>query len=175
VRFLTDVIRGDEAGFPPCLLPRRSPSALDEWKSTLMGRRDLRRVERRTLVGPGPSTASSQTRSGGIADANLDAKVESVLRGMTLDEKVGQLVGSILQGSHGPGTGRTDYDDMIARGQIGACSMSVDPHEKFNRYQRIAMEKSRLQFRYSSGWTSFHGFKTSSRSSGSGPRHGTPS
>jgi hypothetical protein len=56
----------------------------------------------------------------GIYDPALDARVESLLRQMTLGEKVGQLVQYSAGQPTGPGTGRTDYEDMIARGQIGA-------------------------------------------------------
>jgi hypothetical protein len=90
-----------------------------------------------------PSGALSQVRPGGITDANLDARVESLLRTMNLDEKVGQLVQYSAGQATGPGTGRTDYEDMIARGQIGSLLNVVDPRE-INKYQRIAMEKARL-------------------------------
>ena len=56
----------------------------------------------------------------GIYDAGLDAKVEALLGKMTLEEKVGQLVQYSAGQPTGPGTGRTDYNDMIAKGQIGA-------------------------------------------------------
>lgn len=106
-----------------------------------------------------PSTISSEDRSGGVADTSLDAKVESVLRSMTLDEKVGQLVQYSAGQATGPGTGRTDYEDMIALGQIGALLNVVDPHE-INRYQRIAIEKSPLHIPLLFGLDVVHGFKT---------------
>jgi hypothetical protein len=56
----------------------------------------------------------------GIYDPSLDAKVEALLRKMTLEEKVGQLVQYSAGQPTGPSTGRTDYQDRIARGQIGA-------------------------------------------------------
>src|SRR6266567_6135926 len=104
-------------------------------------------------------TASKQGRSSGINGATLDARVESSLRSMTLDEKVGQLVQYSAGQATGPGTGRTDYEDMIARGEIGALLNVVDPHE-INRYQRIAMEKSRLHIPLLFGLDVIHGFKT---------------
>src|SRR5450432_850874 len=60
-----------------------------------------------------PSSASSQSRPGGITDSSLNGRVESLLRTMTLDEKVGQLVQYSAGQATGPGTGRTDYEDMI--------------------------------------------------------------
>src|SRR5512133_1256110 len=59
-------------------------------------------------------TGSRASQAGGIADRSLDARVESVLRQMTLEEKVGQLVQYSAGQPTGPGTGRTDYEDMIA-------------------------------------------------------------
>src|SRR6266478_494594 len=103
--------------------------------------------------------ASEEDRSSGISSATLDARVESSLRLMTVDEKVGQLVQYSAGQATGPGTGRTDYEDMIARGEIGALLNVVDPHE-INRYQRIAMEKSRLHIPLIFGLDVIHGFKT---------------
>src|SRR5438309_4771149 len=79
----------------------------------------------------------------GIYDASLDAKVEALLSKMTLEEKVGQLVQYSAGQPTGPGTGRTDYNDMIAKGQIGALFNISTAHET-NAYQRVAVEKSRL-------------------------------
>ncbi len=99
------------------------------------------------------------SQGGGIADKSLDARVESILHGMTLEEKVGQLVQYSAGQPTGPGTGRTDYEDMIARGQIGSLFNVVDPHE-INKYQKIAMEKSRLHIPILFGLDVIHGFKT---------------
>jgi beta-glucosidase len=78
---------------------------------------------------------------------------------MTLAEKVGQLVQYSAGQPTGPGTGRSDYDDMIARGQIGSLFNVNDPHE-INKYQKIAMEKSRLHIPILFGLDVIHGFKT---------------
>src|ERR1700676_1758324 len=102
---------------------------------------------------------ASPSPAGGIADRNLNGRVESILRRMTLEEKVGQLVQYSAGQPTGPGTGRTDYDDMIARGQIGSLFNVVDPHE-INKYQKIAMEKSRLHIPILFGLDVIHGFKT---------------
>jgi len=102
---------------------------------------------------------ASPRHGGEIADKNLDARVESILRRMTLEEKVGQLVQYSAGQPTGPGTGRTDYDDMIARGQIGSLFNVIDPHE-INKYQKIAMEKSRLHIPILFGLDVIHGFKT---------------
>jgi beta-glucosidase len=110
-----------------------------------------------------PQAASSQNRPDqsqtGLAAVRLDARVESILGSMTLEEKVGQLVQYSAGQATGPGTGRTDYEDMIAGGQIGALLNVVDPHE-INRYQRIAVQKSRSHIPLLFGLDIIHGFKT---------------
>jgi beta-glucosidase len=106
------------------------------------------------------STASRRDwRETGIADPSLDARVESILRRMTLEEKVGQLVQYSAGQPTGPGTGRTDYKDMIARGQIGSLFNVIDP-SLVNEYQRIAVEKSRLRIPLLFGLDVIHGFRT---------------
>jgi beta-glucosidase len=110
-----------------------------------------------------PRATSSQNRSEesqtGLPGVRFDARVESILGSMTLEEKVGQLVQYSAGQATGPGTGRTDYEDMIARGQIGSLLNVVDPRE-INRYQRIAVEKSRLHIPILFGLDVIHGFKT---------------
>src|SRR5678816_3404797 len=89
---------------------------------------------------PAPTTAAPT----GIYDPSLDARVETLLSKMTLEEKVGQLAQFSAGQPTGPGTGRTDYEDMIAKGQIGAL-FNIATAKETNAYQRIAMEKSRLR------------------------------
>jgi beta-glucosidase len=105
------------------------------------------------------SARSSSTAAGGIADPRLDARVESILQQMTLEEKVGQLVQYSAGQPTGPGTGRTDYSDMIERGQIGSLFNVIDPQE-INKYQKIAIEKARLHIPILFGLDVIHGFKT---------------
>ena len=95
----------------------------------------------------------------GIADPRLDARVESLLRRMTLEEKIGQLVQYSAGQATGPGTGRTDYKDMIVQGQIGALLNVVDT-PLINEYQRIAIERSRLHIPLLFGLDVIHGFRT---------------
>lgn len=105
------------------------------------------------------ATPSSHAALGGIGDPSLDARVDALLRKMTVEEKIGQLVQYSAGQPTGPGTGRTDYDDMIARGQVGSLFNVIDPHQ-INKYQRIAMEKSRLHIPILFGLDVIHGFKT---------------
>src|SRR5882762_2624870 len=108
----------------------------------------------------GTSTETRRSASGiGIADPKLDGRVESLLRGMTLEEKIGQLVQYSAGQATGPGTGRTDYKDMIARGQIGSLFNVIDT-PLLNEYQHIAVEKSRLHIPLLFGLDVIHGFRT---------------
>src|SRR2546421_1743802 len=94
-----------------------------------------------------------------IADPSLDSKVEALLRKMTLVEKVGQLVQYSAGQPTGPGTGRTDYKDMIGKGQIGAL-FNITNARDVNAYQRIAVEQSRLHIPLLFGLDVIHGFRT---------------
>lgn len=95
----------------------------------------------------------------GIYDPALDAKVDALLKRMTLEEKVGQTVQYSAGQPTGPGTGRTDYEDMIVKGQIGAL-FNVSTAKQTNDYQRLAVEKSRLHIPILFGLDVIHGFRT---------------
>ena len=92
-------------------------------------------------------------------DPKFEARVESLLQQMTLGEKIGQLVQYSAGQPTGPGTGRSDYEDMIARGEIGSLFNVVDPHQ-INIYQHLAVEKSRLHIPILFGLDVTHGFQT---------------
>src|ERR1700730_7619366 len=89
----------------------------------------------------------------GINDSTLDVKVDALLHKMTLEEKVGQLVQYSAGQPTGPGTGRTDYNDMIAKGQVGAL-FNISTARETNAYQRMAVEKSRLHIPLFLAWMS---------------------
>ncbi len=105
------------------------------------------------------SSSLPRSEAGGISDSSLDARVEKILQQMTPAEKVGQLVQYSAGQPTGPGTGRTDYADMIGRGQIGSLFNVIEPRE-INRLQKIAMEKARLHIPILFGLDVIHGFKT---------------
>ena len=108
-----------------------------------------------TSAAPAPAGNSGT----GIYDSALDARVDALLARMTLEEKVGQLVQYSSGQPTGPGTGRTDYEDMIAKGQIGAL-FNVATAKETNRFQRLAVEKSRLRIPIVFGLDVIHGFRT---------------
>ncbi|MGH9537238.1 MAG: beta-glucosidase BglX [Terriglobales bacterium] len=95
----------------------------------------------------------------GIYDPSLDAKVEKLLRQMTLEEKVGQLVQYSPGKATGPGAGRSDYKTLIAGGQVGAL-FNVTTAKETNAFQHIAVEKSRLHIPIVFGLDVIHGFRT---------------
>jgi beta-glucosidase len=78
---------------------------------------------------------------------------------MTLDEKVGQLVQYSAGQPTGPGTGRTDYDDMVRKGEVGALFNITTAHQ-VNAFQHIAVEQSRLHIPLLFGLDVIHGFRT---------------
>jgi len=93
------------------------------------------------------------------AGPQTDSRVASLLQKMTVEEKIGQLVQYSAGQPTGPGTGRSDYEDMIARGRVGSLFNVVDPHQ-INTYQHIAVEKSRLHIPILFGLDVIHGFRT---------------
>src|SRR5713226_6434145 len=115
-----------------------------------------------SVAGPGAAQSSvvgPSVNQGGIADSSLGSKVEALLRKMTLDEKVGQLVQYSAGQPTGPGTGRTDYKDMIGKGQIGSL-FNISKARDANAFQRIAVEQSRLHVPLLFGLDVIHGFRT---------------
>jgi beta-glucosidase len=103
-----------------------------------------------------PSTAAVRFS---LADTGSEKKLEALLQKMTLEEKVGQLVQYSAGQATGPGTGRTDYDDMIRKGEIGAL-FNVTTAGQVNAYQHIAVEQSRLHVPLLFGLDVIHGFRT---------------
>jgi beta-glucosidase len=94
-----------------------------------------------------------------LADPAIESRVEALLQQMTLEEKVGQLVQYSVGTPTGPGTGRGDYQDMIAKGQVGSL-FNLEDSRAANKYQHIAVEKSRLHIPLLNGLDVIHGYRT---------------
>lgn len=105
------------------------------------------------------STAVQSADTKGIDDSAIDARVDALLHQMTVEEKIGQLVQYSAGQPTGPGTGRSDYEEMISREQVGSF-LNVNEPRLINQYQRIAMEKTRLHIPILFGLDVIHGFKT---------------
>jgi len=103
--------------------------------------------------------ASTAAVRSSLSDASSEKKLEALLQKMTLGEKVGQLVQYSAGQPTGPGTGRTDYDDMIRKGEVGAL-FNITTAREVNKYQRIAAEQSRLHIPLLFGLDVIHGFRT---------------
>ena len=91
--------------------------------------------------------------------AKSNARVDALLKQMTLDEKVGQLVQYSAGYATGPAASNLTYDELVARGQVGSL-LNVVGAEATNHYQRIAMEKSRLHVPLLFGLDVIHGHRT---------------
>ncbi|HET6150402.1 MAG TPA: glycoside hydrolase family 3 N-terminal domain-containing protein [Polyangia bacterium] len=88
-----------------------------------------------------------------------DARVDDLLRQMTLEEKSGQLNQYSPGQPTGPGTYRDSYEAMIAAGQVGSL-LNVTRANEVDRYQRIAVERYRLHIPLLFALDVIHGFRT---------------
>ncbi|MGD0628676.1 MAG: beta-glucosidase BglX [Terracidiphilus sp.] len=100
------------------------------------------------------STPNSQLDS-----KELNLRVEALLKKMTLEEKIGQLVQFSVGNATGPNASNLRYDEMAAKGQVGSF-VNVVGAEATNRLQRIAVEKSRLHIPILFGQDVIHGHRT---------------
>ncbi|UCC65302.1 MAG: glycoside hydrolase family 3 C-terminal domain-containing protein [Anaerolineae bacterium] len=87
-------------------------------------------------------------------DPEIEGRVSDLLVGMTLEEKVGQMV-QIHMEQLGPGEGEA----RIRRGQVGSV-LTIYGAAKINRLQRIAVEESRLGIPLLIGNDVIHGYRT---------------
>lgn len=94
-----------------------------------------------------------------LATLSIERRVEDLLKQMTPEEKVGQLVQYSIGTPTGPGTGRGVYEEMVAGGQVGSL-FNLENAAAANRYQHIAMEKSRLHIPLLFGLDVIHGYRT---------------
>jgi beta-glucosidase len=113
-----------------------------------------------TAQEPAPAVISREATSRpSLTNAATERKIDVLLQKMTLEEKVGQLVQYSIGQPTGPGTGRTDYEDMIQKGQVGAL-FNITAAREANKFQRVAMEKSRLKIPLVFGLDVIHGYRT---------------
>ncbi|HEX8891832.1 MAG TPA: glycoside hydrolase family 3 N-terminal domain-containing protein [Terriglobales bacterium] len=92
-------------------------------------------------------------------DPQVESKIDALVKQMTLEEKVGQLVTYSAGAPTGPGTGRSDYKEMIATGQLGSL-FNITGADQTNAMQKIAIEKSRLHIPLLFGLDIIHGYRT---------------
>ena len=114
------------------------------------------------LAGPGLLPAVAQSRpapNSQLASNEVNVRVDALLKQMTLDEKIGQLVQYSAGFATGPAASNLTYDELIAKGQAGSM-LNVVGAEKTNHYQHIAMEKARLHIPLLFGLDVIHGHRT---------------
>jgi beta-glucosidase len=89
----------------------------------------------------------------------VEHRVATLLRRMTVEEKVGQLVQYSAGVPTGPGTGRANYREQIAKGQVGSF-LGLTGAAETNALQRIAVEHSRLGIPLIFALDVIHGYRT---------------
>jgi beta-glucosidase len=94
-----------------------------------------------------------------LASPSVEQRVETLLKQMTLEEKIGQLVQYSVGTPTGPGTGRGNYEKMVAKGEVGSL-FNLPDVQAANRYQHIAIEKSHLHIPLLYGLDMIHGYRT---------------
>jgi len=98
------------------------------------------------------AAATAQTSvSPPAPDAKVEVRAESLLKQMTLDEKLGQL-SQLFWYKNIP-------DERVKKGELGSYLFITDPHE-INRLQHVAVEQSRLHIPLLIGFDVIHGFRT---------------
>ncbi len=107
----------------------------------------------------GLGRAQAQSGFPPLQDPALERRVNDLLRQMTLDEKVGQLVHYSAGQPTGPGTSRSDYQGQIARSELGSLENVVGAAQ-VNAFQRIAMVKPRLHIPLLFALDVIHGYRT---------------
>jgi len=92
-------------------------------------------------------------------DPQIESRVEQLLKQMTLEEKVGQLITYSQGAPTGPGTGRSNYKEMVASGHLGSI-FNLTGAAETNAMQKLAVEKSRLHIPLLFGLDVIHGYRT---------------
>ncbi|HZR58950.1 MAG TPA: beta-glucosidase BglX [Terriglobales bacterium] len=90
-----------------------------------------------------------------FVDNATERRIDSLLKQMTIEEKVGQLVQ--LSGESNHSTPR--LDEMVKQGKVGSV-LNVVGAEETNAVQKIAVEQSRLKIPLIIGYDVIHGFRT---------------
>jgi beta-glucosidase len=86
-------------------------------------------------------------------DQTIRQRVDALLKEMTLEEKIGQLSQLFAFGKPEP------IEEAVAKGQLGSLLFVTDP-AVINRYQHLAVEKTRLHIPLIFGFDVIHGFRT---------------
>lgn len=115
------------------------------------------------LAVPGCISASGQEQSGSsaqLASKEVNDRVEALLKEMTLDEKIGQLVEFSNGFDTGPGKSDLKHDELVELGQVGALANIVGGAAATDHYQHLAVEKTRLHIPLLFAVDVIHGHRT---------------
>lgn len=89
----------------------------------------------------------------------VSQRVKALLRQMTLEEKIGQLVQFANGNATGPDNVHVDQEALIARGGMGGI-LGATGAKHINSLQKQAVEKSRLKIPLIFGLDVIHGYRT---------------
>lgn len=107
------------------------------------------------LLSQPANAQTAKPKTSPVSDAQVQARVNALLQKMTLSEKIGQL--NQLGAGFGMGTAQTE--EIIRKGEAGSV-LWASGAEALNKYQKIAVEKSRLHIPLLYGLDVIHGFNT---------------
>ena len=104
-----------------------------------------------------PSLLLAQAPS--LSTPAVEARIDALLKRMTLEEKVGQ-VNQISPGiAFGPQGQRLDAEAQVAAGRVGSM-LNLQDGKQADAFQKIAMEQSRLHIPLIFGLDVIHGYRT---------------
>ncbi len=108
-----------------------------------------------------PTTARAQATPSNpqLASRDINDRVDALMKKMSLEQKIGQLVQYSYGSATGPNASHLSYEDLIARGEIGSL-LNIHGSAEGNRLQHIAVEKSPLHIPLLYGLDVIHGMHT---------------
>src|SRR5271166_2913657 len=70
----------------------------------------------------------AQSAGGALNDPRIEARADALVKQMTLEEKVGQLIQrTAFGGATGPGGGSASMSEAAAKGELGSLFNLIDP------------------------------------------------
>ena len=110
---------------------------------------------------PAPSISHSHRAPDrqGFDTPVVEARVTALLKRMTLEEKIGQLVQFSEGNATGPDNVRVDQKALIAKGGMGSI-LNASGAKRINAIQKLAIENSRLKIPLLFGLDVIHGYRT---------------
>ena len=105
-------------------------------------------------------SSCANQRTADNSDAIIAHKVDSLLKKMTLDEKLGQMIIYPTKGNITGPTGSVDnIEELIKEGKCGNLFGALNASEA-HRLQKLAMENTRMKIPLLLGCDVIHGYKT---------------